>query len=119
MPVEIKNIYFSQLELKKALALFSSRKAFYFEHDDIKKFEIVENSKLHISCELEESLAPNNSLFYSQSEIAAALILFCMECKIPLPKTGTKELQVNGDELSLVVKLEHKIIDEEDVFDIG
>jgi len=121
MPVEVKNIHFSILEVKKALAQFSTRRKKYLEYNDIRNVKVVDKPKINISCELYKSSGyENNIISFNQNEIAAALILFCMDYRIPIPKIATKELQALGEELLLVIKLNHGSEElEEEVFEIG
>jgi hypothetical protein len=43
----------------------------------------------------------------SDAELREALILYCGTQKIPLPRAGTKTLQLFGDSLLLIVTLKH------------
>ena len=43
----------------------------------------------------------------SGTELSEALILYCGTRKIPLPRAGTKTLQLFGDSLLLIVTLKH------------
>lgn len=38
-----------------------------------------------------------------ESELAAMLIVYCRKLKIPLPRTGDKSLEVEGDNIALLV----------------
>ncbi|OYQ37679.1 hypothetical protein CHU95_00495 [Niveispirillum lacus] len=38
-----------------------------------------------------------------ESEVAAMLILFCRKIKIPLPRTASKSIEVDGDNIALIV----------------
>lgn len=119
MPKEVKNIYFSSIELRKALAKFSSKRNKFFDYSDIDDLTITDKPTINISCKVDEYLEfDDNNISFSEPEIAAALLSFCMDCKIPLPKTATKELHGNSNEVFLVIKLGHEL-DEEECFDIG
>lgn len=112
MPKEVKNIYFSQLELRNALTKFSTRRNYHFDLTDIKKLEIKHEKGIKISLEVEEYLDfENNKIEFTHTEIAVALMSFCMDCNIPLPKLATKELHVNAVELFLVITLGHELND--------
>ncbi len=120
MPVEVKKIYFSQSELKKALSIFSTRRNKYLDYSDIKVLEIIETPNIIINIEVEDYLDfEDNRITYCRAEIAAALMSFSMDCKIPLPKLATKELHMDGDQIFLVIKLGHAIKKEENYFEIG
>lgn len=118
MPVEVKNIHFTTQEVKKALSTFSRKRKKYFDHNDIVRFEINEKSKMQITCEVDKDLGmEDNIISYNQAEIGAALIAFCLDYRIPIPKIATKELQIVNEELLLIIRLNHGM--EEDVFEIG
>ncbi|MEZ5759086.1 MAG: hypothetical protein R3D86_12770 [Emcibacteraceae bacterium] len=118
MPVEVKNIHFTTQEVKKALSIFSKRRKKYFDHNDIVRFEINEKSKKPITCEIDKNLGiEDNIISYNQAEIGAALIAFCLDYRIPIPKIASKELQIVNKQLILIIRLNHGI--EEDVFEIG
>jgi hypothetical protein len=42
---------------------------------------------------------------FNRVEVAAALIKFCIECRIPMPRAASKTLVRNGDSLMLVLEV--------------
>ena len=110
MPLEIKHIYFTESELKKALVNFSVLKKQFFETEDIKEIIIDKGKTLRITFKVDPGLGfDDNKIIYSHAEVAAALFAFCMVSKIPLPRRGVKELHANDEKVYLTITLEEDV----------
>lgn len=104
MPLEVKKIYFTESEVRKALLNFSVLRKQYLDFNDIKKMIVNNTDEIHISLLVDHALEfEGNKLTYSNHEVAAALLAFCMALKIPLPKKGVKELHANKEYIYLKV----------------
>jgi hypothetical protein len=106
MTKEIRNIYFSETEIKKALINFSTRNNKIFNIDNINEIKI--NTKDPISVILlvfNVESGKVDTLKYEHAEIAAALMAFCMTLKVPLPRDGKKALHANDNGLFLSIKV--------------
>ena len=55
----------------------------------------------------------DNKITYSNAEVAAALLAFCMVADIPIPKAGTKELHTKDNKLYLKISFEKDVDFEE------
>ncbi|MCP5381882.1 MAG: hypothetical protein H6912_05875 [Kordiimonadaceae bacterium] len=110
MPLEIKHIYFTEAELKKALINFSVLKKQFFEAEDIKEIIIDKAKALRVIFKVDPSLGlEDNKITYTHAEVAAALFAFCMVSKIPLPRRGVKELHANDEKVYLTITLEEDV----------
>lgn len=110
MPLEIKHIYFTEVELRKALINFSVLKKQFIEIEDVKETIINKTDSVTISLLVDKALEmDNDKLEYSHAEVAASLFAFCMVSKIPLPRRGTKELHANEEKVYLTITLEEEV----------
>ncbi len=110
MPLEIKHIYFTESELRKALVNFSILKRQFLEIEDVKDTIINKADSVTVSLLVDKALEfENNRVDYSHAEVAASLFAFCMVSKIPLPKRGIKELHANEEKVYLTITLEEEV----------
>lgn len=107
MPRENREIFFSEYELKLALMQFSARKGLRFKVENITDFVISSKKPIFISMKVFDATKnTTGTVKYSNPEIAAAMMGYCMYLKIPLPKTGKKSLQVKNSELYLNIRID-------------
>ncbi len=110
MPLEIKHIYFTEDELRKALANFSVLKKQFFEIEDVQETIINRGDSVTVSLIVDKALEfENDKIDYSHAEVAASLFAFCMVSKIPLPKRGVKELHANEEKVYLTITLDEEV----------
>ncbi len=94
-------------EVKIALMQFSARKGLNFKTENINKYTL--NSKAPVSIALEVFDATANktgTINFKYAEIAAALMGYCMNLKIPLPKAGKKAVFAKDGNLFLNIKIQ-------------
>lgn len=106
MPTEFRRIVFTSEELKEALTLYSR----------------TANGPLPpgtvVGCDLKGSggvqavVAVSNPrtgeldrVELDAAQLGASLIKFCIEKKIPIPREGTKSIQIAGDDVALRITL--------------
>lgn len=110
MPLEIKHIYFTESELRKALMNFSVLRKQFIEIDDVKETIVNKAENVTVSLLVDQALEfENDKLEYNHAEVAAALFAFCMVSKIPLPRRGIKELHANDEKVYLTITLEEEV----------
>jgi len=110
MPLEIKNIYFSEKEVKTALVNFSVLNHEYLDVDDVEKIVIDKPHDVRVSMLVDKTLClENNELSFSSAQVGAALMAFCMVSKIPLPKNGHKALEADNNKISLKITLDQEV----------
>ena len=107
MATEIRTIIFTQDEVVRAVTEFRRLKNRPLPSGSIFKYSLHGNPTLHLALaivlEREERL---ESVEFSADELGAALVMYCITNKIPLPaRTATKRLRVIGDSLSLVISI--------------
>lgn len=111
MPKEDRRIMFNKEEVYKAIYALCMQKDIpkpppgvvtsVIEHEEDQSRIVVtlENPASH-------SAAQNHNIVeYSRDFIAAALMLFCRGCGIPLPKGAIKSVMLSGGEVILRVQI--------------
>lgn len=110
MPLEVKHIYFTESELRKALVNFSVLKRQFLEIEDVKKTIIDKADDVRVTLHVDKALEfQNDKLSFSHAEVAASLFAFCMVSKIPLPRRGVKELHANDEKVFLTITLDEEV----------
>lgn len=110
MPLEIKHIYFTEKELRKALVNFSVLKRQFIEIEDVKKTIIDKADTVTVSFHVDKALEmENDQINFSHAEVAASLFAFCMVSKIPLPRRGVKELHADDEKVFLTITLDEEV----------
>ncbi|MDG1438424.1 MAG: hypothetical protein P8P98_05555 [Emcibacteraceae bacterium] len=110
MPLEVKHIYFTESELRKALVNFSVLKKQFLELEDVEKTIIARDDSVSVSLLVDKALEfEKDELTFNHAEVAASLFAFCMVSKIPLPRRGLKELHANEDRVYLTITLEEDV----------
>lgn len=106
MPSEIRHILFQDAEVGKAVRFYRERTGTVLAPGDSNGYT-VENvgPGQDIRFSMQVGIGPQSqSVSASGSELAAALILYCRNQKIPLPAGAAKSLQCyGGKHLCLVV----------------
>ncbi len=93
MPREFRNIYFTENELKIALMQFSARKKVIFKVDNINEINIQTENPISVALKVFDVESNQlGAIKYSNAEVAAALMGYCMYLKIPLPKNGKNKV---------------------------
>ncbi|MCC3860011.1 hypothetical protein [Pseudemcibacter aquimaris] len=105
MPNENRDIFFTEHELKQALTGFAARKGAKFKVENINDF-LVNHKALAIAMKVfDPTVQKEGTIKFTNPEIAAAMMGYCMQLKIPLPRSGKKSLQTDGKELFLNIKV--------------
>ncbi|MBT6031405.1 MAG: hypothetical protein HOH19_02435, partial [Kordiimonadaceae bacterium] len=79
MPRELRNIYFDESELKIALMQFSARQKLIFNVENINDVDVKEGPPISVSLKVFDlETGKVGTVNYSNPEIAAALMGYCM-----------------------------------------
>ncbi|MBT6033805.1 MAG: hypothetical protein HOH19_14615 [Kordiimonadaceae bacterium] len=120
MPLEIKNIYFTESELRRALVNFATLKKQFVELEDVEKTIVNKANTVTVSLHVDQALGvKDDKIQFSHAEVAASLFAFCMVSKIPLPKKGIKELHANDKNVFLTIRLDEEVNFEKYVISSG
>lgn len=104
MPSELRHIIFRAVEVLGAVKEYRRRMQLPLISGSIIRFSIEDTP--HHRAELvvmPDSGPPEVVTVFENEVLAAALILFCRDRKIPLPADGEKSLQKIGSNLAMIV----------------
>ena len=105
MPGEVRLIIFDRLEVLSALTEYRKRRGKPLPHSDY--VEVTIRSKPRIVVDM--SVVPEGKqapieLVFGGEDLAAALIMFCIDRKIPMPATGvSKTIRLVDDCIALQI----------------
>lgn len=107
MPSEVRNIVFNNDEVFRALSHYRARKGEPLPEGELFKFVVESKPKVRVVLAIAIDRSDRMEPFeFSSKEIGAALVMYCITLKIPLPARGAqKALQVTGDSIALVVTI--------------
>lgn len=104
MPTEIRHIIFSSAELYVALKEYRRRRDDPLPEGTVLRFDIEPGPEIRADVLIaRDDGAPDLRLLVRRDELAAALIMYCIDRKIPMPVKSTKFLQLFGGSLGLVI----------------
>lgn len=125
MPVDVRKLMFSKQELILAFQTYAKSKNMGAPASKLEDVKIVEGAlpapgrvvsdktPKGVSAVLHYASADANKpirLNLSEEQIFEALIAFCRDLKVPLPKRGHKYVQIHKDALALTIGLNEKDI---------
>lgn len=108
MPREDRRIIFSYDEVYKAIfALCVQREIRKPPVGIIKIIDIIPGDNARVNIRIENPLndEPPAIVEYSMDYLAAALMLYCRTCRIPLPKTAGKSVELTQEGVILRVQI--------------
>ncbi len=106
MPSEHRVIVFTSEEAIDAIARFSKMLDTPLFRGKPTELHVRKNPQVRAILEVEKRGSEEiETIDLSSSHLAAALINFCREIRIPLPKNAKKELDVSGEQLVLRLKV--------------
>ena len=103
MPTELRQIAFQQQEVARALLDYDKRRDNKFPAGTIRTIAIGEEPDIHATIVFDEIKGGSTEVKVGPEVLAASLILFCINNKIPMPVESTKRLQKTGDGVALFV----------------
>ncbi len=103
MPTEMRQIAFHHQEVARALLDYDKRRDNKFPAGTIRNIEIEEDPDIHATIIFDVLKGGSTEVKVSPEVLAASLILFCINSKIPMPADATKRLQKIGDGVALFV----------------
>jgi len=121
MATEIRTIIFTRDEVLRAVTDLRRRKGAPLPPGAVFKFSLHSNPTIQLGLAIavdgEERL---ESVEFYGDELGAALVMFCIANKIPLPaRNATKRLRVFGDSLGLVISINATTQQLEDFTPVG
>jgi hypothetical protein len=117
VPTELRHITFRPVEIVCAIHEYRRRMRRPLPSGLLRAFRISNEAGSESPVYASFEISPDGSLErqmidLKEAELAAALILFCINRKIPLPVGSSKALRRSGDGVTLVVAITPKFHDE-------
>lgn len=107
MPSELRRIVFSNDELKIAIAEHNRRAKEKLPVGAVQACEPLPDGGGAVRLEIvNQSYGEAQNVELSPETVGAALVRYCIQHKIPLPKKAHKSIHVQGDKLVLNVSIE-------------
>jgi hypothetical protein len=108
MPREDRRILFDNDEVYKAIFALSTQKQLKKPPPGhiVRVYQDEQDpSKIYLDLENPQDTSVNRTLDYNSDFLAAALMLFCRGCGIPLPKTAKKSVAIQDNTVLLRVQI--------------
>ena len=109
MPRELRKVIFSRNEVQAALVNHLLHSGKTMPSCPIDRVEIGDGPAAVIIFFQPGDPTEIQEWPLSQEEVAAALIRYCGQFAIPLPRAAKKRLQPDNDSLALIFSLDHRI----------
>ncbi len=110
MPREYRRLYFSEDELMDAIEAHDEVASQRLEDQPIHKVESNADEDGNFRITLENDLSDGGKeLDLPPHYIVAAMMRFCIDEGVPLPRRGSKSLEFENGECVLVVEVDHEV----------
>lgn len=112
MPMEMRKLAFTQDELQAALVNYALRSEIKLPNANIEKIRVKEedDEKKTTSVTLvypaSESGNDLRSVEFSEAQIGAAIILYCKNLSIPLPRNARKTLSAENESVAIIMSVD-------------
>jgi hypothetical protein len=104
MASEYRLIFFDQNELCRALIEYNRQRRTPFPPGNLRKV-VIGRSALTVTIQVDpDKGGAIEEVTFDTPSIAAALIIFCKERKIPLPAKSSKEMRLVADRLCMLIR---------------
>ena len=107
MITEFRRLIFSADELRKAIETFDRGKDARLPVGAIDEITIASDPEISVTARVRggPSDTPPNEVRLDANYVAAAMLFYCSRCRIPVPKSAKKTLEIEGDCLALSLSL--------------
>jgi hypothetical protein len=106
MPTELRKIVFSNSELIDAIEGFARHTKKSMPAGKVVGCRVDGKDRITIALSVHHPAeGSKHTVTFDHASIAAALIRFCMEKKIPMPRTAEKSVERSGDGVALTLKI--------------
>lgn len=98
MPYEMRRLYFSEAEVAKAILAFNAQsRQKFLTPGGLDGIRLYADPDLHIEITVETVAGDRETVVVNETMVAAAIIRYCINMRVPLPLHSTKSLKlVNG-----------------------
>src|SRR5215469_8054539 len=105
MAIEERRIIFSDTEVVTAVQALYQRSKQTFPPGNVWNVSISEDNGCQIDCDVVDAKGRRDRVSVAGERLAAALILFCIQHKIPLPAKAQKGLVIVQGQLALHISI--------------
>jgi len=106
VPIELRKITFSGGELGEAIERFAKATRYPMPSGKITECRVETKTGLTLIVRVDHMAdGSEHTVRFDQATIAAALTRYCVDKKIPIPKTAEKSVEAHGQTLSLIIRL--------------
>lgn len=106
MPKELRKIIFTNKEVLRAVQDYAIRRREPIPAGSIKGVSMVDQPEVRLDIDmLSDKDQSRTTTSFGSAQLAAALIMYCIAKKIPVPVNATKTLSLAGDEMVLNISL--------------
>jgi len=107
MPTEMRKVVFTNAEVLEAVRSYNAKAKEKLPTGEILSFKIsVDNDVIAITIDISDDKSGKTlGVRLTESYIAAVLMSYCVDHKIPIPRAGDKSLQIIGDSIALSISL--------------
>ncbi|MBV8166589.1 MAG: hypothetical protein JO021_07335 [Alphaproteobacteria bacterium] len=107
MPTEMRHIVFTPNEVLRSITQYKHRRREPLPSGTISNLKIEERPDVHVVLFITDDAKRNTEeVVFQGAELAAALVMYCIERKIPLPAARAKKtLRVFDKQLGLEVAI--------------
>jgi hypothetical protein len=102
MPTEVRVLSFSKNELFDALRDYCSNSGRRLPLDGSERLVLTQDSEVRVTL---NSLEGESAMNFTENEVGAALVMFCIRRHIPMAKRAAKSLEVSGETLSFHLRM--------------
>lgn len=103
MPTELRLLVFTKAEMVRALYALQTRRGDPLPDGRLDSVEVSEVGDIQVRLKIRALRHKWYELAFEEVDVAAALILHCINSSIPLPVSAKKQLQRASGQVALVV----------------
>ncbi len=106
VPKELRKLSFDKDELRAAAYDYCLRTHIHLPQAAIHDLEVGEDHNAAVTIKF-DTMDPQDikEVRLSRDQMGAALIRYCGEQKIPIPRNGQKVLKIEGQEIALMINI--------------
>ena len=101
---EPRTIRFSAEELERAIAAHQRRVSPDFRDGSIKALRVADDPP-SVTVSIANVRGDHRAVVIAEQQLLAAMVEFCLSCKVPLPLRSAKRIEVIGGRIALVIEI--------------
>jgi hypothetical protein len=110
MPSELRQVLFPKPELQSALRKYARTIRHRLPPGDIVECKVEGGPDNFVALRLKDEITgEEDSVSFNEAFVGAALLRFCMDCQIPVPRKGEKALKVVNGDVALLISLKQLV----------